>query len=127
MVAERLFILLFWLAVALAIVFASMPNPMPLPGNPSDKLLHALAFFALGLLATLAFPRVRVGILLLGLCALGGAIEIIQGTPYVGREASWFDWLADLGGAGAVLAIAGIARALSRQSATPSDATNRRL
>lgn len=127
MVAERLFILLFWLAVALAIVFASMPNPMPLPGNPSDKLLHALAFFALGLLATLAFPRVRVGILLLGLCALGGAIEIIQGTPYVGRETSWFDWLADLGGAGAVIAIAGIARARSRQSATPSDATDRRL
>jgi VanZ family protein len=126
MVAERLFNLLFWLAVAIAIVFASMPSPMPLPGSPSDKLLHTLAFFALALLAIFAFPRVRIGILFLGLCALGGAIEIIQGTPYVGRETSWLDWLADLGGAGFVLVIAGITRALARPPTAPSDARNRR-
>ncbi len=130
MLAERIFNLLFWLTVALAVVLASLPSPMALPGNPSDKLLHALAFFVLALLAVFAFPRARVGILLLGLAALGGAIELIQGTPQVGREASWLDWLADLGGAGFVLVMVRITRTLSRKHTTlsaPSDTGNRRL
>lgn len=127
MKAERFFNLLFWLAVAIAISCASMPSPMLRPGNLGDKLLHTLVFFALALFAIFGFPRVRIGILFLGLCALGGAIELIQGTPYVGREASWLDWLADLGGAGIVLVIAGITRALSRPPTTSADPKNRRL
>lgn len=130
MMAERLFNLLFWLTVVVAVFLASLPNPTALPGNPSDKLLHALAFFVLAILAIFAFPRTRIGILFLGLGVLGGAIELLQGTLQVGREASWLDWLADLGGAGFLLAIAGAARASSRQDKplpTPSDTNNRNL
>lgn len=130
MLAERVFSLLFWLTVAIAVVLASLPSPIALPGNPSDKLLHALAFFVLASLAVFAFPRARIGILLLGLGALGGAIELIQGTTQIGRQASWLDWLADLGGAGLALAILGMTRALSRRPTyrpTPRDTGNCRL
>lgn len=128
MIAERLFNLLFWLTVVVAVCLASLPDPLALPGNSSDKLLHALAFFALATLAVFAFPRARIGMLFLGLGVLGGAIELLQGTLQVGREASWLDWLADLGGAGFMLAMAAIARATSRQHrpfSAPSDADNR--
>ncbi len=106
----HLFQLLFWSALIFAFVMASLPQPPPVPGEPGDKVQHILAFLVLAALAALAFPTVRVVILFAGLAAFGGAIELVQSIPSLGREPSWLDWLADIVAAGAVLALVGLIR-----------------
>jgi VanZ family protein len=120
-VVERLFQLLFWMAVSFAFVMASLPQPPSLPGNPSDKQLHMLAFLVLASLAASAFPRVSLFKIFLGLAAFGGAIEIVQAVPALGREASWLDWLADLVAAAAALILAAITRAALRYVLSAGD------
>lgn len=116
MVIERLFQLLFWAALVFAFVMAALPQPPTLPGHPGDKLLHVLAFVVLAGLAAFAYPRLRLVMIFLGLAAFGGGIELVQAVPGIGREASWLDWLADVGAAAAVLLAVGALR-LWRQSA----------
>ena len=76
----------------------------------SDKLLHfggymALALWFGGVTRTRRYPV--VGMLLI---ALGGVLEILQGTMQNGRSAEWLDLLADALGvvAGLGLAYAGL-------------------
>jgi VanZ family protein len=65
----------------------------------NDKLLHFLAYFVLGAMAGGAFrKRGRVKWAVLGLIAVGAAIELLQAQ--VGRETSFFDGMAN--GAGAI-------------------------
>lgn len=111
---ERLFQLLFWSAILLAFVLASLPKPPALPGDLSDKQLHMLAFLVLATLAAFAFPRVSFIRLFLGLAVFGAAIELVQAIPILRREASWLDWLADLFAAAAALILAGSIRAAFR-------------
>lgn len=59
----------------------------------NDKAAHILAFGGLTAIAFLAFPRQRRGDIVLALIILGAAIEVIQGGE--GRDASFFDWVAD--------------------------------
>lgn len=108
---ERFFQLLFWSAIIFAFVMASLPQPPAMPGAMNDKQLHVLAFLVLATLAAFAFPRISLLRLFLGLAAFGGAIELIQAIPTVGREASWLDWMADLVATAAALLLAGATRA----------------
>jgi VanZ family protein len=63
-----------------------------------DKLLHFTAYFILSLLATTALRAGRNALLaVLGLIALGGALEIIQG--FIGRDAELMDEAANTLGA----------------------------
>ncbi|MBB1498923.1 VanZ family protein [Paracoccus sp. MC1862] len=103
--------------IAVVIAVATM-TPITAPELPSfehtDKIYHALAF------AGLAFPVAlfRSDWLILAIpvyAAFGGLIEIIQ--PFVGRECSYVDWIADLIGLGlgivvglAVTVVAGVTR-----------------
>lgn len=114
MLIERLFQLLFWSALVFAFVMASLPQPPPLPGDP--RVLHVLAFLVLAGLAAFAYPRVRLLIIFLGLAIFGGAIEVVQAIPQLGREASWVDWLADIAAAAAVLLAVGAIRFLGRSA-----------
>ena len=100
---QRLAVLLFWSAALFALVMASMKQPVALPGSPGDKLQHILAFAVLALLASCAYPRVRLPVLLLGLSVFGAVIELIQMIPGLNRDASWLDWLADTVAAAFVL------------------------
>jgi len=62
---------------------------------PWDKADHFLAFFCLMAAALLSFPRARV-IWLVALVSLGGgAIELIQGLPFVHRDCDFWDWMAE--------------------------------
>jgi VanZ family protein len=64
----------------------------------SDKVVHAEAFFGLGLwFGALAGPSHwrRVGLLLL---SYGALIEILQGLMAMGRTADFYDLAADAGG-----------------------------
>ena len=63
--------------------------------EPSDKLIHIIAF------AALVFPLActgRFGLLpiLIGSCTFGGVIEILQSS--FGRNAELKDWVADITG-----------------------------
>ena len=72
----------------------------------ADKLKHIAAFAALAGLARLGWPGLRIWLLVLVLMAHGAFIEIVQGSPILGRETS----LADLG-ADAVGVVMGLASA----------------
>lgn len=59
----------------------------------TDKEAHSLAFFTLTAFGLAALPRVRKWDVALMALALGGLIEVIQ--PFVGRNGSIVDWMAD--------------------------------
>ena len=85
------------LALALVIGFLTLA-PISDAGVPgSDKLHHALAFFALAVPLSYARPRLAIWIVIAA-TAYSGAIELIQ--PTVGRDQDVWDFLA--GGVGAV-------------------------
>jgi VanZ family protein len=99
------------LATGLALVMALLPHPPLLPGNPGDKVVHAVTFVVLSLLISLGWPRTGLWRLLLLLAAFGGLIELAQGTSVIGRDASTYDWLTDIAAA-AMLAAVWLARRL---------------
>jgi VanZ family protein len=102
---ERLLRLLFWAAAAFAFVMAVIPHPPDIPGHPSDKIQHAIAFATLGLLGACAYRRTRVARLLIGLSAFGAAIEIVQAIPALHRDSDALDWLVDTLACGAALVL----------------------
>ena len=94
---------------------ALLPKPPHIPGDPSDKIQHILAFTVLARLAAAAYPRaplLRIGILL---SAFGALIELLQLIPPLHREGSFVDWLADTGAVALVLAaVAAVRRSRAR-------------
>ena len=104
---------LFWLALVFALVMALLPQPPALPGTPSDKTQHMIAFAVLSLLAALAYPQLRLGEIFIAMAALGALIEVLQLIPALGRDAEFVDWVADCAASLAVLALVGVARRLA--------------
>lgn len=107
---RRLFVLAFWAALIFAFVMATLPQRPALPGEPSDKVQHILAFVTLTGLARLAYPRLRPVTLLLAFAAFGALIEFAQMYPALGRTASLDDWIADVAATAVMLAILDPAR-----------------
>jgi VanZ family protein len=120
MLLARLFQLLFWSALIFAFVMASLPHPPALPGDPSDKVQHILAFLVLSGLAAFAYPRLKLIVIFIGLAVFGGTFEIVQSIPQLGREPSWMDWLADVTAIAVVLLVAAPFRFWQRQKRDPS-------
>lgn len=79
----------------LALIMASLPQPVPALAGINDKLQHIVTFMALGCLAVRAFPSRPFWPSALGLLVFGSAIEIIQLIPALHRESSPLDLLAD--------------------------------
>lgn len=102
---KRLLIALFWAALIFALVMALLPRPPRLPGNPSDKVQHILAFAVLTMLALGAYARAHPLTIGIGLAAFGALIELAQLIPALGREGSWLDWAADCGAVAVILAV----------------------
>ncbi len=71
---------------------------------PWDKAEHFIAFYGLTGLAVAAFPKKNLATIAVGLSALGGLIEIVQGLPIVHRDRDIWDWVADTIAIGAALA-----------------------
>mgnify|MGYP000929428381 CR=1 FL=1 len=86
-----------------AFALAVMPHPPTLPGHPSDKVQHILAFVVLAALATTAYPRLSPVILLLLLSAFGSLIELVQSIAWTHRDSDMLDWIADTVASGATL------------------------
>ena len=85
----------FWAAFTFALVMAVLPHPPHVPGEPSDKVEHAVAFVTLGLLGAWAYPRTSLIQLLIRLSLFGALIELAQAIPALGRDSDPLDWLAD--------------------------------
>lgn len=100
---------------------AVLPHPPRLPGSPSDKLLHVLAFTVLTALALAAHPRAAPLKIAAALVLLGGVIELVQLIRPLNREGSWLDFAADCGAVATVLLIGVPVRraVLRRLSPTP--------
>lgn len=86
---------LFWAAALFALVMALLPHPPRMPGNPSDKLQHIMAFAVLGLLGRIAFQRLSTLRLIAALSLFGALIEVLQAIPVLHRDSDPLDWLAD--------------------------------
>ena len=86
---------LFWAAAAFAFVMAVLPHPPQVPGAPSDKVQHVIAFTTLGLLAAWAYPRSGLVRLAISLSLFGALIEFAQAIPALHRDSDVVDWVAD--------------------------------
>ena len=93
----------FVFCACFAFVMAAVPHPPPVPGEPSDKVMHMLAFATLGALAAYGFERTSVARLFLGLTAFGAVIEAVQAIPMLHRDSDIIDLLADMAAALAAL------------------------
>lgn len=100
-----LLVLLFWAALLFAFVMATLPRPPQLPGAPSDKVQHILAFSVLTALALAAYPRAHPLRIAVWLAVFGAAIELVQTIPFLHRDGSWLDWAADCAAVLVVLAL----------------------
>lgn len=102
---RRLFLVAFWMALVFAFVMAVLPQPPALPGAPTDKTQHVLAFVTLTALARFAYPQARVVTLILAFALFGALIELVQLIPALHRTADVADWAADVAATLATLAV----------------------
>jgi VanZ family protein len=102
-ISNRHWLWMFWTCVLAILVLSLLPLSPQLPTTGWDKTNHLLAFCVLTMLGNQAY-RGRTLMVLLGLLAYGGLIEILQSfTP--DRMAEWADLLADSLGLAAGLAL----------------------
>ncbi len=110
MTSQRLLRLTFWAALCFAFVMAVLPHPPQMPGDPSDKVQHIIAFTVLSGLAGASFRRTALLPIGIRLSAFGALIEIVQAIPALNRDSSALDWLADTGAVLIVLIIVALLR-----------------
>lgn len=108
--------LVFAAALVATFIVACLPPAEATTLGGSDKLDHVVAFAVLGTLAAWAYPRLRLSLILGGLALAGGAIELLQGTAFIGRDAEWADWYGDVAAAAITLAIIAAIRAFDRRA-----------
>lgn len=96
---ERAARIAFFAAAAFAFVMAVLPHPPKIPGEPSDKVLHVMAFAGLGILSGLGFPHRSIVQLFVVLTFFGALIELVQLIPSLNRDGDLSDLLADMAAA----------------------------
>jgi hypothetical protein len=90
---------------------ALLPKPPHIPGDPSDKIQHILAFTVLAALAAAAYRRTPLLHIAVLLSAFGALIELLQLIPPLHRDGNFIDWVADSAAAALVLgAVAAVRR-----------------
>ncbi|MEP2988156.1 MAG: teicoplanin resistance protein VanZ [Parasphingorhabdus sp.] len=87
---------IFWLMLGGILAISIMPAANAPTVFADDKLNHILAFFVLSLMARILWPRINVLILASMLTVFGGAIELLQFSMGLGRQADWMDFAADV-------------------------------
>ena len=108
--------LIFWAATAFAFVMAVLPRPPRVPGDPSDKVLHVIAFATLAALGAWAYRKLPLFRLAVALSLFGALIELAQAIPALHRDSDIVDWVADTVAAAAVLLLVRWLRSRRRPS-----------
>lgn len=96
----------FWFA-CMVVLWSTLADTDELQAGLWDKGLHFTAFYALAVMGAVAYPQLKLRWIGAGLLAFGFGIEVLQKLPFVDRDASWADFLAD--GAGIAFGLAPIA------------------
>jgi len=99
------FLVSFAAALVVTLVMAWLPHPPAVPWHEDDKFWHVIAFIALSLLASLAFPAAPLARIGERLSFLGALIEVVQSIPALHRDCDIRDWIADTLAVAATLAI----------------------
>ena len=96
MLKRTAWVRLFWLSVVIVLLLLLTPlNDNPNPGiKHLDKMVHALIFMVLSVIALRAWPK-RLGFIFLGLVLLAALTELLQGLTGW-RTASLADFFADV-------------------------------
>lgn len=92
MLARALLVLAGFLALFLALT----QSQIPFLDGFDEKAQHSAAFVALGSLSAIALPRWNWIALLAVITVFGGAIELLQALPQIGRDAEWSDLVIDI-------------------------------
>lgn len=96
---RRAWMVLGWVAVAIALALNLMPSEMT-PELANDKFEHSSGYLALTLWFCGIYPRSRYWIVAASLLGMGILVEILQGAMHWGRHADVNDVVADAVGIG---------------------------
>jgi VanZ family protein len=100
-------------AVAILLYLCLAPGK-DLPKEPIwDKAEHAIAWFVLAGVGLGFWPSRATRVASFAL-ALGALVEVLQWAMPFGRDGDWRDWVADLVGVAAALAVWALARGVAR-------------
>jgi hypothetical protein len=91
---------LFFCILAAVLLLTLTPDDVGALRFANDKIEHFGAFFVLAIIGMNGWLErpLRLAFILL---AVGAAIEVLQATPLIHRDAEFRDWLADAIGSGA--------------------------
>ena len=90
--------LIFWLLIAIVSVLMLIELQPTTDGIPYiDKFEHAVVFILLTITGCLAYGQKKQWVYA-GLIALGALYEVLQALFTITRQASVYDWLADIAG-----------------------------
>ena len=96
---------IFWAMLAIVTVLMLIELAPKEGGWPYwDNLQHIVVFVMLTVAGCLAFPQKRIWVGL-SLIAFGAIIEVLQGALTSTRQASVYDWLADVAGISIVIGL----------------------
>jgi VanZ family protein len=109
---------IFWLLVAIVSVLMLIelkPSTSSIPYV--DKFEHAIVFITLTVTGSLAYAQHKQRVYF-GLIALGALYEVLQALFTVTRQASVYDWVADVVGILIAMGIMASIRLLAKQNNT---------
>jgi VanZ family protein len=104
------YIFVFGLVVSTYLLLREMPHGAH-TWTYKDKLQHIAGFFVLASAARIGYPQ-RLTQFFIGLALYGALMEVLQGLLTVTREASVFDWVADVIGILLCIAVAKVLQSM---------------
>ncbi len=103
---------IFWAVLIIVYALAIMPSAQAPSLGAGDKVNHIAAFFTLTILGRAAYRGTPAWRLATGLSLFGIAIELTQAIPFLNRDASFWDWVAD---SAAILVALGLVLLIERR------------